>query len=130
MIVFFITIMYLGPTSSPSSISIRRVGVTYIVIEWDEVDCLGRNGIVTSYRVRHGLSSTTSIRRNITVISDPNERTFTLNGLMLLTTYGFEVAAVNVHGTGPYSMNAILVTTAVPEGITITCPDTMIHVIL
>ena len=76
------------------------------------MNCADRNGPITGYKVRHGLSSTTS---GTVTITNPNRRIFTINGLLIRSTYSFEVAAVAGGRTGPYS-SILEVNTSVPTG--------------
>ena len=85
---------------------------TSITIEWSEVDCTDRNGLITGYRVRYGPTSTTPSQRQIDTLSG---RMFTVDREFITLSYDFEVAAVNVDGTGPYS-TPLTVDTAVPSG--------------
>ena len=89
------------------------VGVVDITIQWGEVNCADRNGDITGYKVRHGLSSTTS--RTVRSITNPNNRRFSVNRLLVRSTYSFEVAAVAGGRSGPYS-SVLEVTTSVPTG--------------
>ncbi len=91
------------------------MGVTTITIEWNEVECADRNGDITSYGIRYGPSSTQSLNRSVETISDPNNRTFSIDDLTIHTNYSFEVAASNRHDIGPYS-TVILITTPVSSG--------------
>ena len=81
-------------------------------IEWSELDCTDRNGDITGYRVRYGPTSTTLSQRQIANIS---RRMFTVDRKFITLSYDFEVAAVNVNGTGPYS-TPLIVNTTVPSG--------------
>ena len=91
-------------------------GVTHISIEWDEVDCKERNGVITGYSIRYGLSS--EMPKQIVTISenDAENRTYSIGELLIRTNYSFEVAAVNGDGFGTYS-SAIVETTTVPMGV-------------
>ena len=84
-----------------------------ITIQWGEVNCADRNGDITGYKVRHGLSSNTS--RTVANIINPNNRMFSVNRLLIRSTYSFEVAAVAGGHTGPYS-SVLEVNTSVPTG--------------
>ena len=88
---------------------------TSITIEWSELDCTDHNGDITGYRVRYGSTSTTPSQRQIATISDPDRKMFTVDREFITLSYDFEVAAVNVDGTGPYS-TPLTVDTAVPSG--------------
>ena len=90
-----------------------EVGVVDITIQWDEVNCADRNGDITGYEVRHGLSSTAASERSIT---NSTTRMFSINRLLIRSTYSFEVAAVAGGCTGPYS-SVLNVTTPVPTGM-------------
>ena len=92
------------------------MGTTSITIEWSELDCTDRNGIITGYRVRYGPTSTTPSQRQIATISNPGRRMFTVDREFITLSYDFEVAAVNVNGTGPYSTPPLTVDTAIPSG--------------
>ena len=81
-----------------------------ITIQWGDVNCADRNGDITGYKVRHGLAS--NIVANII---NPNNRMFSVNRLLIRSTYSFEVAAVAGGRTGPYS-SVLEVTTSVPTG--------------
>ena len=88
------------------------MGAVDITIQWGEVNCADRNGDITGYKVRHGLSSTTSSLRTV---SNINSRIFSVNRLLIHSNYSFEVAAVAGGLTGPYS-SVLEVNTSVPTG--------------
>ncbi len=104
--------MYLhsiGASSGPSNVTVTA-GVTNISIQWNEVDCVERNGEISDYSVRYGLNSSMSQEINVT------NRSFSIDRLQIRTSYSFEVAAVNIsHGVGAYS-SAVIGTTVVPNG--------------
>ena len=104
------------PSASLSSVTPTTVRTTSITIQWRELDCADRNGVITGYRVRYGSTSTTPSQRQIANISDPDRRMFTVDREFITLSYDFEVAAVNVDGTGPYSTPPLTVDTAVPSG--------------
>ena len=112
-----ITILHVStptaPSAGPTSVTRGTVGVMDITIQWGEVNCADRNGAITGYKVRHGLSSTTS--RTVANITNPNGRMFRVNRLLIRSTYSFEVAAVAGGRTGPYS-SVLEVNTSVPTG--------------
>ena len=86
-----------------------------ISIQWNEVSCADRNGAITGYKVRHGLYSIAASERSVSSITNPNIRMFSVNRLLIRSTYSFEVAAVAGDGTGPYS-SILEVNTSVPTG--------------
>ena len=102
-----------APSAGPTSVTHGTVGVVDITIQWGEVNCADRNGAITGYKVRHGLSSAAS--RSVMSITNPNSRMFRVNRLLVRSNYSFEVAAVAGGRTGPYS-SVLEVTTSVPTG--------------
>ena len=101
--------LLVGATSGPASVTVF-VGVTSITIQWGEVECEERNGIVTGYSVRYGQDSST-----LRLTSNVTSRMITVDALSIRTAYSFEVAAVNGDGIGVYSPQ-VTDTTAVPTG--------------
>ena len=97
--------------SGPSDVSVSGVGVTSLSLQWGEVECVDRNGLITGYSVRYGPSESSS-KQTVTVLS----RAFSIDRLLIRTSYSFEVAAVNRNGIGVYSL-AVIATTATPTGI-------------
>ena len=104
-----------APSAGPIFVTNVSVGVVDITIQWGEVNCSDRNGVITGYKVHHGLSSTISSLRAVMSIINPNNRMFSINRLLIRSTYSFEVAAVAGGRTGPYS-SVLNVTTSVPTG--------------
>ena len=47
------------PTGTPQSLVNTSATVSNITIQWDRLDCLDRNGNITLYRVRYGLTTST-----------------------------------------------------------------------
>ena len=98
-----------GASSGPNQVNVTA-GVTNISIQWGEVDCVERNGLITGYSVRYGPSP----RGEIT--SDAESRVLVIDQLQIRTNYSIEVAAINEHGVGKYS-SAVEITTAVPQSM-------------
>ena len=70
------------------------MSVSNITIQWDRVDCLDRNGDVTLYRVKFGLTSSAEREARFT---DVNTRMFTIIGFFWpRMSYTFEVEAINI----------------------------------
>ena len=87
-----------------------------ITVQWGRVSCIDRNSEITGYTVRYGQTgSTTTVMESVSGTSD---RMFTASGLIPLTDYSFEVAAVSSEGaTGPFSTG----TTVETSGSTFMC---------
>ena len=69
-----------------------------ITVQWEEVDCIDRNGDITGYRIR---AMTSGEDDRIETVDDVREATIT--GLSPSTEYTVSVAAMNSQDTGPYS---------------------------
>ena len=77
-----------------------------ITVQWEEVDCIHRNGLITGYRIR---VMTSGENDRIETVDDVREGT--ISGLTPSTEYTVSVAAVNNQGIGPYS-DGMMVETA------------------
>ena len=82
------------------------VNSTTVNINWLQIDCIDRNGVITSYAVVFQEQGGSVIPGEVNMM----DRTFTASGLTPHTNYTFRVAGVNSNGTGPYS-NEITVLT-------------------
>ena len=77
-----------------------------ITVVWDDIDCIDRNGRITSYDVIYGVLGEAMMMR-----SGISERSFTADELTPFTSYTFQVRGVNSLDSGPYS-DLIIITTA------------------
>ena len=80
--------------------------LTSITIQWDAVECIDQNSDITGYMVMFD-------GRMMNVTSEA--RQFTASGLFPNTMYTFQVAAVSMSDTGPYSN--ITASTTLPQSI-------------
>ena len=94
-----------APTGSPNNVT-YTVTSTSVVINWLEIDCIERNGVITDYTVVFQEQGGAVITGEVNVM----DRTFTTSGLTPHTNYIFRVAGVNSNGTGPYSNDIIALT--------------------
>ena len=76
--------------------------MTNITFYWESIECIERNGDITGYAVRF---QGDDIVPGLVV-----NRTFNVSGLTPGTRYTFQVAGININGTGPYT-DAVYVTT-------------------
>ena len=83
------------PTGNVSSLNVSKINQTSIIIMWEEVDCVERNGRIIEYIV---IISNNSNTYNLT----STERYITVNDLVLGGIYNISVAAVNSIGSGPF----------------------------
>ena len=120
---YSLTFIFIAASKGPGLLQVSA-GVTNISIEWGEVDCEERNGVITGYSVRYGLSSGMSRKTFNISGTDVENRIFRMDGLLIRTSYSFEVAAINEDGVGMYS-SAMNGTTAVPTGLVVLMVDFM-----
>ena len=75
-------------------------------LNWHQIDCIERNGVITNYTVVFLEQGGAVIPGEVNVM----DRTFTASGLTPHTNYTFRVAGINSNGTGPYSNGAMVTT--------------------
>ena len=82
------------------------VQATKVFLRWRKVSCIQQNGPITSYVVRYYATcgADRDIQRNKSVMTTSSN----ISGLTPNTEYAFQVAAVNVNGTGPFAKAIIL----------------------
>lgn len=78
-------VFFIAPTGAPQNVQNISVNATSITIQWDEVLCQHRNGIINTYRV-------TSSGINTSV----SNRMFTANQLLPRKKYIFYVEALSI----------------------------------
>ena len=79
---------------------------TSITVVWEDINCIDRNGRITSYDVIFGETGEAMMMR-----SGISERSFTADELRPFTNYTVQVRGVNSVDSGPYS-DLIIITTA------------------
>ena len=105
MYVLNIYITSIAPTGAPHVLS-HTVTSTSVNINWLEIDCIERNGVITNYTVVFQEQGGAVILGEVNVM----DRTFTASGLTPHTNYIFRVAGVNSNGTGPYTNGTVVMT--------------------
>ncbi len=71
-----------------------------IILTWRNINCIQRNGIITSLDVRYGQvdGALTTMR-----IGSSDTTSYIVIGLIPFTEYRFQIAGVNSDGPGPYT---------------------------
>ncbi len=105
MIIFLI---FAAPTGSPGVPTASVIMSTNITLTWPEIDCLDRNGAITSYIIQYGEGT----NRNITITTTSSATTHLITGLKPFTEYTFTVAGANGRNTGPLSNASEIISTA------------------
>ena len=100
MFLLFYGLLSTAPSSTVILLSAGTVTAKSIIVQWEEVPCLHRNGEITGYTV---VARTSGEDERVVNVNDGNARSATVSGLTPSTQYTVSVAAVNGAGTGPTS---------------------------
>lgn len=97
-----------APSSGPKTVSANETSSTTIVVRWNEVDLLHRNGIIEGYKVYYGALNVPFRYKKV-----PSNATFTttLTELRKFTQYSIQVLAYTRIGDGVLSVPPIVVQT-------------------
>ena len=95
----FYVFYFIAPSSAPTSVNISDMTATNITVQWEPVNCIDRNGNITSYALRYRVQNTTVFQTLVV----PKVYRAVLSNLKSSTSYEIEVAAVNSAGRGVYS---------------------------
>ena len=96
--------MHAVPGDFPRIVSVNAVNTTAFTIEWNELDCEDRNGMIIGYIIRYSALNDEFEpvdTRNVS-LNGSTTLLHTLNGLRVDTPYQIEIAAVNNVGRGPF----------------------------
>ena len=96
-------LLIVAPTGSPRDVTPSMTSRS-IMVTWDTIECIERNGIITGYTVVF------QEQGGADVPGDVVDMTFTAGDLTPYTSYLFQVAGVNDVGTGPFT-DIIIITT-------------------
>ena len=89
-----------GASEAPQSLEAMFIQPTKVSLRWREVPCFQQNGPITGYIVRY--FATCGADRNVPQNKSVVTTSVIIDGLTPNTEYGFQVAAVNVNGTGSF----------------------------
>ena len=92
------------PTGVPRNVT-YTVTSTSVNINWFQIDCIERNGVITNYTVVFQEQGGAVVPGEVNM-----DRMFTARRLTPHTNYIFRVAGVNSNGTGPYSNDITVLT--------------------
>ena len=90
----------LGPPGTPQLYPPVVLNSTSIRLEWDEVECTQRNGIIASYVIQYNNINGSSQKE---VTANAEATSIVINGLNRFSLYSISIAAVNSIGTGLFS---------------------------
>lgn len=87
----------IAPSGTPSNVSARALSSTSILVGWNKVECLKRNGMITNYNVQYGPDSYSVPMMTLKTANT----SLKVSNLIPSTNYTFLVAAESINGTGP-----------------------------
>ena len=92
--------IYTAPSAAPRDLLFNSVNSKNITLTWRNINCIQRNGIITSFDVEYGQvdGPLTTIR-----IGSSDTTSYIVIGLLPFTEYRFQIAGVNSGGPGPYT---------------------------
>ena len=93
--------VYSVPSGAPPLLEATFVGHTEIFLRWRELPCVQQNGPIIGYVVQY--FATCGADRNVQLNKSVVTPGDIITDLTPDTEYAFQVAAVNVNGTGPFS---------------------------
>ena len=87
---------------------------TTITVQWGAVPCIDQNSEITGYKVQYGPDDSSNRTIDAVTGSASTGGEYTLIGLIPLTSYSIEVAAVNSSGdVGPFTGTIVTATTPI-----------------
>ena len=126
--------MCTAPTGQPKDFNIIP-NITFITVEWSAPDLWKRNGIITHYIIEWGeTGNLTTLNYSVPnpTFNTTDDQRYTFRDLKPNTEYTFNIAAVNINGTGILVLNGM--STTLEEGndtyiklCCITCECMLLH---
>ena len=90
-----------APTMGPREVITTHIASRTVQVTWNTIECVHRNGLITDYEVQLREDSSGDMVTDGVV--DFDARTYMASGLRPFTSYIFQVAGVNVDGTGVFT---------------------------
>ena len=89
-----------APSSPPLNIMVTSVDPASLMVAWQPPPPIDHNGPITGYVIRYTrVGSSDMMSVNVTSVT-----AYTISGLPASTEYSVTIAAMNVNGTGPFSI--------------------------
>ena len=105
----FTIIFTIVPASSPQNVTAVSLSSTAIMVTWEVVPPIDRNGMITVYEIRYGPLETFG-QLSSTDIINATDLSIILEGLHPFVGYNISVRAYNSVGSGPYSDMVVEIT--------------------
>jgi len=95
------------PNESPDSVLVLNITSTAIVVIWNPVPEIGRNGIITQYEVEFNQSTFSEISTSNLTTTNDSQLMVELEGLEEYVEYSVRVRAYTSVGPGPFSLAVV-----------------------
>ena len=95
-------VLSVAPNAAPTNVAAVSISSTEIMVSWDEVPPIDRNGLITMYEVLYVPLETFEGTITSMTVNTTNTST-TLSGLEEFVMYNISVRAYTSEGPGPYS---------------------------
>jgi len=104
MFLGFMLPTYLVPSAPPDNVQALTSSSTAILVMWDLVPEIDRNGIITQYEVEFNQSTFTEISTSNLTTTNGSQLMVELEGLEEYVEYSVRVQAYTSVGPGPFSL--------------------------
>ena len=98
----FTSIFPLAPSSYPQGLTAITISSTDILVSWDEIPAIDRNGIILRYEVQYEPLMTFG-GQLMTMVMNTSNTSIVLGGLQEYVEYNITVRAYTSVGPGPFS---------------------------
>ena len=100
LFIILYTYIYIAPSAAPRDLTSHTVNSKNITLAWRNINCIQRNGMITSFDVQYG-----QVDDAMTMmwIGSSDTTSYIVIGLLPFTEYRFQIAGVNSEGPGPYT---------------------------
>ena len=97
---YYIYIYYIASSAAPRVLTFSTVNSKNITLTWRNINCIQRNGMITSFYVQYGQvdGALTTMR-----IGSSDTTSYIVIGLLPFTEYRFQIAGVNSDDPEPYT---------------------------
>ena len=102
-----IVVYCLGPNGPPRHVALIATDPAMLLVRYRSPDRLLRNGVVTGYVIRYTRVGSGVIQMMNVSSNDIGFRINDLLEIAVYTSYSVEVAAININGTGQFSVAVI-----------------------
>ena len=92
------------PTAPPDNVQALTISSTTILVIWDPVPEIDRNGIITQYEVEFTQSTFNEISTSNLITANGSQLMVDLEGLEEYVEYSISVQASTSVGAGPFSV--------------------------